>query len=133
MWQDTATWVLPPPPGIATPATCAAANPRQPLPAVSVRARTAVCLLLLPAVGALSVVTLGVAYLSYTSWNDSRLEAEDRRRVESFRPSARWVLGAGCWVEVGAGCWELPSASVIDVAAWLAWPGHIPCSSERAQ
>ena len=79
------------------------------------------------------MVTLGVAYLSYTSWNDSRLEAVDRRRVESFRPSARWVLGAGCWVEVGAGCWELPSASLIDVAAWLAWPGHIPCSSERAQ
>jgi hypothetical protein len=34
-------------------------------------------------------VTLGVAYLSFTSWNDSRIEKEDRRRVESFRPSAK--------------------------------------------
>ncbi|KAL4437311.1 hypothetical protein ABPG75_004450 [Micractinium tetrahymenae] len=41
------------------------------------------------AVAALSVVTLGVAYLSFTSWNDSRMEAADRARFDSssFRPS----------------------------------------------
>lgn len=42
-----------------------------------------------PAVAALSVVTLGVAYLSFTSWNDTRTEAADRARFDSssFRPS----------------------------------------------
>ncbi|PSC73689.1 hypothetical protein C2E20_3040 [Micractinium conductrix] len=35
------------------------------------------------AVAALSVVTLGVAYLSFSSWNDSRLEAADRARFDS--------------------------------------------------
>lgn len=41
------------------------------------------------AVAALTVVTLGVGYLSFTSWNDSRIENEDRRRVDSFRPGAK--------------------------------------------
>ena len=54
---------------------------------------------LLATVGALAVVTLGVAYLSFTSWNDGRLEEEDRRRTESFRPGANCVvcLGFCCW------------------------------------
>jgi hypothetical protein len=35
------------------------------------------------AIVALSVITLGVAYLSFTSWNDSRLEKEDKERYSS--------------------------------------------------
>jgi hypothetical protein len=35
------------------------------------------------AIVALSVITLGVAYLSFTSWNDSRLEKEDKDRYSS--------------------------------------------------
>jgi len=31
---------------------------------------------------ALGAVTLGVAYLSLASWNDSRLEAEERKRAD---------------------------------------------------
>lgn len=35
------------------------------------------------AVCALTVVTVGVAYLSFISWNDSRLESEDRSRFDA--------------------------------------------------
>lgn len=38
------------------------------------------------AIAALVVVTLGVAYLSFTTWNDGRVEEEDRRRAEKFSP-----------------------------------------------
>jgi len=55
----------------------------------------------LPAVAALSVVTLGVAYLSFTSWQDSRLEAEDRARFQRFDGAGRWV--GGCGMHLGRG------------------------------
>lgn len=41
------------------------------------------------AIVALSVVTLGVAYLSLASWNDSRLENEDRLKASGKRPGAK--------------------------------------------
>ncbi|KAL4537160.1 hypothetical protein Ndes2526B_g04928 [Nannochloris sp. 'desiccata'] len=41
------------------------------------------------AVVALSVVTLGVAYLSLSSWNDSRQENEDRLRTSGKRPGSK--------------------------------------------
>lgn len=55
------------------------------------------CALPPPAVAALTVVTLGVAYLSFTSWNDSRTEAADRARFDSssFRPSR--CTGNSAW------------------------------------
>ncbi|KAI3424818.1 hypothetical protein D9Q98_008204 [Chlorella vulgaris] len=46
------------------------------------------------AIAALTVVTLGVAYLSFTSWNDSRMEAEDRKRIDSLRPGASAAAAA---------------------------------------
>ena len=45
---------------------------------------------LVAAVAALTVVTLGVAYLSFTSWMDSRTEADDRRRISGMG-GVRWA------------------------------------------
>lgn len=45
------------------------------------------------AVAALTVVTLGVAYLSFTSWMDSRTEADDRRRISGMG-GIRWATAS---------------------------------------
>ncbi|GAB4821418.1 hypothetical protein N2152v2_008464 [Parachlorella kessleri] len=47
-----------------------------------------ISILFTTAIAALTVLTLGVAYLSFTSWNDSRLEAEDRKKAGGLSPVA---------------------------------------------
>lgn len=47
-----------------------------------------ISILFTTAIAALTVVTLGVGYLSYTSWMDSRTEAEDRKKAGGLSPIA---------------------------------------------